>query len=93
MRTLIYIAVFVVAFYLGYKISEAIILNKNINNNVKPIVNELKLQLAAIEEKIKSENITETERAELESQRIKILDLLAKFYGYTTEELKKLITN
>lgn len=90
MRILIYIAIAAIAFYLGYKMSEIAVLNKGIKSNIIPIVDELRIQLQAIQEKINT-SLDESERAELEIQKNRILDLLAKFYGYTTEQLKTLL--
>lgn len=90
MRVLIYLLIAGFAFYLGYKISEILILNKGIKSNIVPIVDELKIQLKAIQEKLNS-NLNDEQRVELEAQKNRILDLLGKFYGYTNEQLKDIL--
>lgn len=90
MRILVYLLIAAFAFYLGYKISEIIVSNKGIKSNIIPIVDELKIQLKAIQEKLNSD-ITADQKVELEAQKNKILDLLGKFYGYSSEELKNIL--
>lgn len=90
MRILIYLAIGVVAAYLGYKIAEVTILNKQIKSNLRPIVDELRMQLTAIQNGLEN-TISEEERAKLVAQKNNILNLLAKFYGYTTEELSSIL--
>lgn len=86
-----YLAIAVLAFYLGYKMSEILILNKGIKSNIVPIVDELKIQLTSIQERLNMPDITDIEKADLEAQKNRILDLLAKFYGYTKEELNTIL--
>lgn len=90
MRILIYLAIAVVAAYLGYKIAEITILNKQIKSNISPIVNELKVQLTAIQTSL--QNATPEQKAKLEEQKTRIIDLLAKFYGYTTDQLNAILS-
>jgi hypothetical protein len=90
MRILIYLAIAIVAAYMGYKIAEVTILNKQIKSNVQPIVDELRLQLTALQNSIQG-NISPEEKAKLEAQKQNILSLLAKFYGYTTDELNAIL--
>lgn len=90
MRTLIYIAIAAVAFYFGYKMSESVMLNKRLNANILPIVDEVKIQLTAIDNKLK-ESITPEERLALEAKKQRLIDLLSKFYGYTVEELNNIL--
>lgn len=90
MRILIYLAIAVVALYLGYKIAEMTMLNKQIKSNIQPIVDELKVQLTSIQEGL-NQNITPDERAKLLAQKNNIISLLAKFYGYTTDELNTIL--
>lgn len=90
MRILIYLAIAVVAGYLGYKIAEITIQNKKISTNIKPIVDELKTQLTAIQTELQ-ENLTAEQRAALEAKKASIMQLLANFYGYTVEQIQALI--
>lgn len=90
MRILIYLAIAIVAAYLGYKIAEITINNKRIKSSIQPIVEELRIQLQAINTEIDN-STTNEQRAKLEAQKLRIIELLSKFYGYTTDELTKLI--
>lgn len=90
MKILIYIVIAAAAFYLGYKISQVVVVSKGIKDNIIPIVEELKIQLKSVQEKLSME-ITADQKIQLEEQKQRILDLLAKFYGYTSEELKNIL--
>lgn len=89
MRLLIYLGIAIIAAYIGYKIAEITILNKQIKSNVQPIVDELRLQLTTIQNSI--QNASPEEKVKLEIQKKNIVELLAKFYGYTTDELTALL--
>ncbi len=91
MRILIYLAIIVVAGYLGYKLAEITITNKQIKSNIVPIVDELKIQLGAIQTKLSDSALTTDQKAQLENQKNNILGLLGQFYGYTTEQLKAIL--
>lgn len=92
MRLLIYLAIAVVAAYLGYKLAEITIANKQIKSNIQPIVDELKTQLSAIQTSI-TNSTTPEEKASLQAKKDTIINLLAKFYGYTTDQLNAIINN
>lgn len=90
MKIIIYLLIAIVFLYLGYKIAEITIANKDIKNNVIPIVSQLQLQLTNIQNKLKN-SISEQEKIELTNQKNDIIKLLANFYGYSSTEIKNLI--
>lgn len=78
MRILIYLGIALIAGFIGYKIAEVIILNKEIKGSISPIVNEIKIQLTIIENKLKEQNSPD-EMINLEAQRKKLVSLLKNF--------------
>lgn len=90
MKLLVYIGVALIAAYLGYKISQYVTYSKEMKKNIIPIVDELKLELAAVEDKLKGD-LSNEERAALTDRKNKILTLLGKFFGYSQQELETLL--
>lgn len=77
---------------LGYKIAELTMANKQIKTNVQPIVDELKIQLSAIQDKLSVQSgLTTNEIEDLKLKKETIVDLLAKFYGYNTEQINQIL--
>lgn len=91
MRILITLAIIIVAAYLGYKLAEITITNKQIKSNIVPIVDELKIQLGAIQTKLEDPSLTADQKKALQNQMNNILGLLGQFYGYTTDQLKTIL--
>lgn len=92
MRIVTYILIALFAGILGYKLAELIMANKQIKTNVQPIVDELKIQLQAIQDKLSNtQGLTSNEISDLQLKKDTIVDLLAKFYGYSTEQINSMI--
>lgn len=80
MRILTYVIILSIGIFLGYQVSKKIDKNKLLAANLAPVVSEIYAQIAAIDEKLKT-NLSVTEIASLTEQKNKLTDLVNKFLG------------
>jgi len=90
MKVLTYIIIIAIGVIFGYIIGKIVSDQKGITKNIIPLIDELKIQLKAITEKLKTD-VSNEEREQLEQKKQNILNLLSKFYGFTVEEINKMI--
>jgi len=91
MRFLGYLIVAAISAFLGYKLAEAYMLNKQMKTNVVPIVDELRKEYQSVLTSLQNGTLTDADKAALAQRKDQIITLLGNFYGKTKDEMNKLI--
>lgn len=88
MRVALFVIIALLAFYIGYKVAEYKKLKQQVKSNIQPIIDELKIELSAIQDSVTS-NMSEEQLKVISDRKDKIIELLGSFYGLSKDELSK----